>query len=131
MPVCLLSRPPGAPGLGEVLQGLQPGQGQRGTFEGWERCSGMAAAGGPVQWERLTGSAAAQMLGTLRENLAAFSGAACCRLVCPQLSRSCQQQASPAASMRLILLDTGGGQVVVRMQSWQDMIRDKMAALRS
>jgi hypothetical protein len=131
VPVCLLSRPPGAPGLGEVLEGFRLGKEQSGALEGWERYSGMHATDGALQWEQLTGSAAAQMFGELQENLAAFSRAACCRLVWPQPSTPGRQQAAPAPNMRLILLDAEGGPVEVRRQSWQDMIRDKMAGVQS
>ena len=120
-PVLVLSRPLGAPSLGDVLagQGAEGG----GSLEQWDLYSNADG-----QWEQLSGSRGAEVFAQVRQQLAALATSACCDWLHSSAGIGGKQAAveQVETASRLMLLDAGGGAVAVRTQSWQDMIKDKM-----
>ena len=123
----VLSRPQGAPSLGDILTGKGGEAG--GSFEQWELYGGVAAGNDAGQWEELLEGRGDEVFAQARQMLAAFAASACCKRlhISAGISGELAVAEQPEADWSLVLLDAGGGAVTVRAQSWQDMVRSKMA----
>lgn len=124
----VLSRPPGAPSLQEIIcAAAHPSaEVEVHTLEQWHKLGGFSQEG-QAQWEPLGSQPAAE----LKESLAQFARLACCDYLCPRMDLpsdwSSDGAAAPENGQRgLVLLDAQGGPVSVLQQSWKEMMHQKL-----